>query len=216
MRHRKTKQLPWQYSEGTHIRVQLHPKDPNIFEDFFQISNQIILTHGLDDGIVDVGLHIALELWLQTSLDHALVRGPSILEAKRHSDVAICVERCDERGLQAIRLLQVDLMISRITVEVIPWPLIDVVADSLPRWLRTRCARSLVEVVECSLLHWSSEDQVCSHTSTTRRGDGRIATIFVTQGPGVVVPPPLVEVVGLLQPLVSWRSSIVSHGDCHA
>jgi hypothetical protein len=57
-------------------------------------------------------MHVSPNLPLQTSLHGSLVSRSSVLQAKRHGDVAVGSVRRDEGRLDLIRLVERDLVIA--------------------------------------------------------------------------------------------------------
>jgi hypothetical protein len=68
------------------------------------------------DNIVDIYLHIFIYLVIQTLLHTPLVSCASISQAKRHSAIAISPVRGNKGCLYLIRLIQRDLVETRIGI----------------------------------------------------------------------------------------------------
>jgi len=60
----------------------------------------------LDDDVIDIGLGVAPDLPLESSLNGLLVCGAGVLEAEHHGVVAVGPEGGDEGRLLLIRLLE--------------------------------------------------------------------------------------------------------------
>ena len=91
---------------NTHGRVEFPFEFPEIFKCLGEIRNELIITFGLDEDIIDVGLGVAPDLPLEASLNGLLVCGAGILEAEHHGVLAVGPEGGDEGRLLLIRLLE--------------------------------------------------------------------------------------------------------------
>ena len=65
-------------------------------EGFRKVGDEVIPRLGLDNHVVNISFHVAVELGLQTFLDHPLVRGTSIFETESHGLVAVDTVRRNE------------------------------------------------------------------------------------------------------------------------
>jgi hypothetical protein len=56
-----------------------------------KVGDEVVLHHGLDNYVVDIGFDVVTDLRLQALLDGLLVGRSSILEAEHHGHVAVNV-----------------------------------------------------------------------------------------------------------------------------
>ena len=86
-------------------------------EDFFQVSNKLILGLGFEDDIINISVNIAMQLVGKTQLYRPLVGGSCILQPKRQGLVGVCPVRGDEYRLDLIFFFERDLVVARVTVK---------------------------------------------------------------------------------------------------
>ena len=72
---------------------------------------------GLHHDVVHIDVDIAAELRQQAFLHAALEGGAGVLQAERHGDVAIRPKGRDERRLQGVGRVQLDLVVARVSVK---------------------------------------------------------------------------------------------------
>ena len=65
-------------------------------ERFLYVREECVLDSRLDDDVINVYLHVSLDLFLQASLHASLVCGASVLEPERHCCAAKDTVRRDE------------------------------------------------------------------------------------------------------------------------
>ena len=70
----------------------------------------------LDEHIVDIDLHYFVDLVGKYFVDEALVGFSHIIEAKGHDPIAIQTSIYHEGGVLLVRLMHLDLVVSRICI----------------------------------------------------------------------------------------------------
>lgn len=73
--------------------------------------------HGFDDYLIDVGLNVDTNLFLETLLHHPLIRCCDIHEPEVHSYIEEGPKGCDEGGILLVGLLHAYLMVARVSVQ---------------------------------------------------------------------------------------------------
>jgi hypothetical protein len=87
-------------------------------ENLLEIVDQGMALPSFYSHIINVGFDKGiLYLVLETVLDGTLVCGPRIHEPERHCHVAVGTERCDERRLDLVVLVESDLVITIVAIE---------------------------------------------------------------------------------------------------
>jgi hypothetical protein len=98
MRDYEAKEFSGWHAKDTLQRIQHHLVPLKIFKGFREIANQVGSFPGHDRDVVDVSVHVPTNLVLQALMHRTLVSGTCIFQTKRHGDIAVSAQGCDEQG----------------------------------------------------------------------------------------------------------------------
>jgi hypothetical protein len=88
-----------------------------MFEGLLKVGDEVGGGFRFDDHIVYVSLDIAAYLFVEAHLYGPLICSLGVLQAERHSSIAVCAKRSYEGGLSLIVLFQGDLVIAGVAAE---------------------------------------------------------------------------------------------------
>src|SRR3954467_15450830 len=117
LRHEEPEKLAGGNSEHALLGVELEADLAQVRKGLFQVLNQGCLVSALDHNVVHVGLHISVDLWLESSVDNPRKRRACILQSKRHPHKTVRAAWSDERSLLFVFFSHEDLVVPGVGVK---------------------------------------------------------------------------------------------------
>ena len=111
MGNQEDKQFTRWYHEDALVGVELEVDPAKVLVGLVQILNERFLVPGLNQNVIDLGLHVVVQLTPKAGLHCALDGGAGVSEAEWHPSVSVATFGRDESRLLLILLHHQDLMV---------------------------------------------------------------------------------------------------------
>jgi hypothetical protein len=103
--------MPWGYSEDALLGIEFYAFRLDTPECHFKVGKEVGGFPRLDYDVIDISLDRSTDVLAEHVVHAPLVCCTRIPQTKRHSNVAVHVERCDERSRELVELFHPDLVI---------------------------------------------------------------------------------------------------------
>ena len=113
----ETQELAGPYSKGTLSWVKLHVVPLEGVKSLGKVDKVPLNAQRFDQHVVDVDIHVAIDLGIEHVIDESLISGASVFQPERHSGVAEDAKVDNEGCLLHIIGMHSGLVVSRVHIQ---------------------------------------------------------------------------------------------------